>query len=243
MAVFDENTSIEEVTVDALVGDGKKFKTVDDLARGKAESDRVIAARERELAELREELGKRSTVEELMERMKQSTHQSAADQTREGQPPSEPQRLTDEDLEQRIAAISTKRDQERVVQSNVQEVTNRLLEVYGTEDKANEVVNAKARELGVSTAFLQDVAAKSPKAFFAQLGLTEAARPSASAPRSDVRSEALDLNRSGPKPGTYAYYQALHKELGDGYYSPKVQNQLMRDAFAAAERGEDFFKT
>jgi len=53
MAIFEENTlALEEVTVDTLVGEGKKFKTIDDLAKGKAESDRVILAREQELSQL-----------------------------------------------------------------------------------------------------------------------------------------------------------------------------------------------
>lgn len=245
MAVFDENTPISEVTIDALVGEGKKFKTPDDLARGKAESDRVIAARERELAELREELAKRVTTEELFQKFQQQrqTQDQSAGNERQQEPVAERPSLTDEDLEKRIQETLSKRTEQERTQANIAEVTNRLIAEFGTEDKANEIVNRKAAELGVSPAFLQDVAAKSPKAFYAQLGLNEAPKGTPPITRSDVRTESFQ-GSSGPKPGTYSYWEAQRQSMKpQEFFSARVQNQIMKDAFAAAERGEDFYKT
>src|SRR5688500_13285080 len=49
-----------------LVGEGKKFKDHKSLAKGKAESDAFISHLQKELAEMREELNKRITFEDLM---------------------------------------------------------------------------------------------------------------------------------------------------------------------------------
>jgi hypothetical protein len=241
MAVFDENTPISEVTVDALVGEDKKFKTVDDLARAKAESDRVIKARERELAELREELSKRSTADELFQKLQERQNTPPKpDQGAQEQPPVQPpSHLSDEDLEKRIREIQSKQTEKERIDANVAEVTNRLITEFGDEDKANEVVNKKAAELGVSASFLQEVAAKSPKAFYAQLGLTEAPRGSVGVPRSDVKTDMFQHSASA-KPGTYAYWQEQRKTMKDTeYFSPKIQNQIMKEAF---EKGDAFFQ-
>lgn len=245
MALFDDTTPISEITVDALVGEGKKFKTPDDLARAKAESDRVIAARERELAELREELAKRQTADELFEKLQRAQTpppQSAREGAQE-QPPVTPPSLTDEDLEKRIAETLDKRTKQQREADHAAEVSNRLIAVYGDEDKANEVVNAKARELGVSVKFLQDIALQSPKAFYAQLGLNETPKGTTPAPRSDVKTDSFSLQTSA-KPGTFAYWQEQRKSMSTTeYFSPRVQNQIMKEAFDAAERGEDYFAT
>jgi hypothetical protein len=245
MAVFDETTPISDVTVDNLVGEGKKFKTVDDLARSKFESDRVIQAREQELASLREELSKRETAEEMIRKLqeRQNTPPQTPGQPEQEQPPAKASSFTDEDLEKRIKEIQSKTTLEERVAANVEEVTKRLIAEFGSEDKANEVVNRKAAELGVSPKFLQETAAHSPKAFYVQLGLTEAPKGTVGVPRSDVKTDMFQHSASA-KPGTYAYYQDLKSKMKDTeYFSPKIQNQLMKDAFAAAERGEDFFKT
>lgn len=245
MAVFDENTDITEVTVEALVGEGKKFKTPDDLARGKIEADRVITARERELAELREELAKRTTLEELYEKIQNKSITPPVNNNSNVSTEQKPAAVTlsDEDLARRIEELADKRTREQKIQENVELVSERLIQEFGSEEKANEVVKQKAKELGVSVAFLQDVAANSPKALFAQLGLNDGPKATPPVNRSDVKTEILSHNQSA-KPGTYGYWQEARKSMKpDEYFSPRVQNQIMKEAFAAAERGEDYFKT
>lgn len=242
MAVFDENTDVTTITLDSLVGDDKKFKTPDDLARAKFESDRVILAREREMAELREELAKRKTTEELFEQIKQRTP-PVERQATEDQPPAVTPPLTDEDLAARIRAITQQDSVAQRTQKNLEDVTAGLVELYGDEDKANEVVKRRAQELGVPVTFLEDVAKQGPTAFFATLGV-QSPKGTPGAPRSDVNTASFSENRGGPKPGTYGYYQALAKTMKpEEYFSPRIQNQLMKDAFAAEARGEDFYKT
>jgi len=248
MAIFEENTlALEEVTVDTLVGEGKKFKTIDDLAKGKAESDRVILAREQELSQLRGELAQRESIEQMLQR--NQTPQSApktATPELEYQPTHVSSGTSDEDLARRIKEVTKELNQADRVQNNLESVASKLTEVFGSEDGANRAVNAKAIELGVSVEFLQSVAAQSPKAFFAQIGLDSIPTTPQSTPRTggNVNPEVLGHNHQGPKPGTYGFYQHILKTQGTAaYFDPKIQNQLMKDAFAAAEKGTDFYKT
>ena len=240
MALFDETTPISEVTAEVLVGEGKKFKTVDDLARGKFESDRVIAARERELQELREELAKRVTMEELIQKVQTTrTPEPNVQAPEPNQPPAAPNSLSEEDLERRIRAIQEKTTQEARQAANAELVTDTLLKTYGTEDKANEVVNAKAKELGVPVKWLQDMATQSPSALFNILGVTGTAHSSVSAPRSTANAAIVAHESAGPKAGTYAAYQEQYRDnigMKQEYFTPKVQNQIMKDAFAYAEK-------
>lgn len=245
MALFEEVTSIEEVTVDALVGEGKKFKTVDDLAKGKAESDRVIMAREQELAELREELKKRETVEDIIQRVTRPPVQSPLPVT-ESQPTPATSGITDEDLVQRIREVTSEATRAEKVARHAEEVATRLVEVFGSEEAANRAITAKAQELGVSVEFLQSTAVQSPKAFYAQIGLDAVPTSPQSTPRTNgsIVPEALGNNHQGPKPGTYSYYQEILRTKGStAYFDPRVQNQLMKDAFAASKNGIDFYKT
>lgn len=242
MAVFDETTTIDDVTVDSLVGEGKKFKTVDDLAKGKAESDRVIAARERELAELREELSRRATVEDTIRNLTATPNQSAAP-VQEPKPAASAPSFTDEDLVARIREVTQAQSEQQRIQANVAEVANKLTDLYGSEEKANAVVNQKARELGVSVDFLQEVAAKSPKAFFTTIGATDVTptgTPSAS--HSDVNPQVLADTRPGPQPGTYAFYENIRKTDPERYFKPAIQNALMKDALKASKEGRDFYR-
>lgn len=244
MAVFDETTTSPS-NFEELVGEGKKFATPDDLARGKMEADRVIKAREQENEDLRQALADAETRADLALRAAadRPTPQSER-QVREPEPAAQAPTLTDEDLAKRIRAINQHETEQERIQRNTSEVAFELIRVYGSEDKANEVVNQKARELGVPVSFLQEVAAKSPKAFYTQLGVDVKPTPTTQAPHSDVNTVVLGNTRTGPKPGTYGYYENLRATEGNAvYFSPKVQNQLMKDAFAASERGEDFYKT
>lgn len=233
------------VTAETLVGEDKPYKTFDDLARGKLEADRTIKAREEELAGLREELQRRLTFEQLAEELKRRDEPSPFDNQAPRVPPvNEPQNtpapsLTDEDLENRIAeTLQRQREQERIA-ANVNEVTTRLIQTFGDEAKAEQYIQQKAAELGVSTSFLRDAAARSPKAFFVTIGLEGNQTPAAAShTKSDVNTAALVNQGSGPKPGSYEFYENLRKTDPSRYWDPKTQRQLHKDATQAIMAGQ-----
>lgn len=232
--------------LDQLVGEGKKFKDQEALAKGKFEADKTIEARDRELAELREELTKRLSNEDLLKQFE--SHQQRNTNTMDNVKP-EADNITpsakadtplkDEDLIERIRNV-TKEDREREqMQANLEVVKDALLKAFGTPEKAAEAVRQKASELGVSVDFLQSAAAKSPKAFFVQLGLESQAQ-NALAPRSDVNVQSLNYSNPGIKEGTYEWYRQIQKTNPGVYFSPKIQNQLMKDALRL---GDAFYST
>lgn len=242
MALFEES---DNITVDTLVGEGKKFKTVDDLARGKAESDLVIAAREAELNQLREELRNARTTAELLSNANR-TPQSART-AEEITPPAPAPSLTPEDLVARITEVTKNLSVQERQTANKEQVQNRLIEVFGTQDKAEEAIAAKARELDVSIEFLQSTALQSPKAFYTTLGIPDSPVAPKALPtvtHGDVNSNGFGDNRSGPKPGTMAYYTNILNTQGpEAYFHPKIQQQIMKEAFQAAKEGRDFYGT
>lgn len=244
--VFSEQPIENSNPLEVLVGEGKKFKTAEELAAGKLEADRVIEARERELAELRAELARRATTEDLINRIQNRPNPPPVQSERpaeEQQPAASAPSFTDEDLKARIREATQDLSREEKIKNNVTAVAQKLTEHFGDETKANQAVHAKARELGVDVKFLQDAAADSPAAFYQLIGLS-AASSAPTGVRSDVNPELAATARSGPKPGTYAYYEDIRATQGvEAYFDPKVQQALMRDAFKAAEEGRDFYGT
>lgn len=149
-----------------------------------------------------------------------------------------------EDLEQRTREVIERVSREDQLKRNVNHVVERLVEVYGSEEKANQAVRARAAELGVSTKFLQDTAGVSPTAFFTQMGVSDdskvapKATPSNHSPR--VNTAALNGKQTNgePEPGTYKWYQRLLETNRNQYMSAKIQTQMHKDAMA---KGDAFF--
>ena len=150
------------------------------------------------------------------------------------QPPEAPQpsgqHEDQSNLDDRIREAIETRERESRLTQNINEVSERVAAHYGDAKKANEAIKAKANELGVSIEFLMDVAAKSPKAFYAQIGLDAAPRQ-APAPRGTVNPEALrTANPTQATPGTYAYYEEMRKANSRLYNSPRIQLEMHEQA-------------
>lgn len=244
MTIFNGQTiDPNTVTVDDLVGEGKKYATLEDLARSRVHADLTIEARERELAEAREEINKRLTYEELVEQLGRKDEREAPRSLEQPPAPATPANVPtvkDEDLAARIREIQQQDKREERLQANITEVTNRMLQEFGSEAKASEYVASKARELGVTTQFLQDQAAQAPKAFFKTIGLEDQVSPPARPSGGNVNTDAFRTQNPGnaPKPDTYAYFEEMRKTDPARYFLPATQNKLMK---AALEKGEAFF--
>lgn len=239
MSVFDDTSTLDN-PLETLVGEGKKYATIEDLAKAYVNADQFIGQLKTENQDFRDQLNGRKTVEELLEEQRRTntTQQSQGN----NQPPEkteQPKPFTEEDLAARIKEEIQKTARENQVANNVNTVASRLIELYGSDAKANEVVKQKAQELGVSVEFLQGVAAQSPKAFFAQLGV-DAGNPRPGGPtRGDVNPAAVS---SGPRAdeSKYSWWQAQIKA------EPKLRYDrtfTLRMHEAASKSGEAFFDT
>jgi len=214
-----------------LVGEGKKYKTPEDLAKSRLEADQFIDQLKNETAGLREELEKRPSKDEILDIVR-STRNDTTENQGSG--------LDEETVLNLVDTQVTAIEQRRIAQSNAEKAANKVLELYG--DKASEFTQGKANELGVSVDYLLDMASRSPDAFFATVGISGAApktNSSNQAPQSTVNTEAFDQRQNESAPvGSWDHFEKLRVENPSEYWSPKVQNAIFK---ARKESGGDFY--
>lgn len=238
--VFSDTTTVDPVA--SLVGEGKKFKTVEDLAKSKLEADNFINTLTGETADLKTrlaqaeaELASRKTVEEQLKAI--TTNKVVPSVVPVTPVPPQGQVITDEDLTNRVKAITERQTQAQTTQANVAQVTDRLLTLYGNEDKAKEAVSAKAKELGVSVKFLESAAGQSPAAFFSLIGANVTTLAPA-APRSEVNIGQLNRQSNQPAQGTY---EAAREQQGRLNVKALLDPAYLRSTMKAALDNPDQF--
>jgi hypothetical protein len=221
-----------------LVGDNKKFKDVQALARGKAESDAYINSLTMRMDELRtdylslrEEVNKRATVEELIDRMKQPASRDEPETKA-----TEPQQYKPDprDIENLVDSKLTQRERERLEKQNMDIVRSKVRERYG-----NDYVTKFTQhldDLGLEVSDIDYIARHSPKAALRTLGLDQPDfRPdSLGAPRSQVT-----FRPNPPEKRTWSWYQKLKQTSPEEYRSAKTNVQMHNDMMSLGEEFMD----
>lgn len=216
-----------------LVGEGKKFKTVEDLARGKLEADSFIENLKSEQKELRdsyreleERYNKAKTVEEVLK--------GKRDESGEG---NQPQQISTEEILKLVDERFTKRTQAQAEAANAERANAAVLKHFnGDGAKAREFIRSESQRLGVDDAFLKDMSAKSPEAFLRLIGINQPRSNPGVAFDNQMNSEA---RTSEGVVRDAKYYSALRKQLGSKFYEPDIQQARLRDRKALGDR---FFK-
>lgn len=209
----DTDQAVPENALEALVGEGKKFKDLESLAKGKVQSDNYIKQLERELAEIREANQKAMTLEEVKTAI---LSQIKPPQTEIVTPPAQPEQqpvapVNDSDLEAKIAELMAKKEAEAKSTSNRMKVQETLKERFGPD--AQMILNQKAKELGVTLDYLAGIANNSPTAFFKLVGLDSTSTPpTPGAPRS---TESISPQANSRK----AYWDNMKKNNPNEYFS------------------------
>lgn len=178
----ENKNSSEASALESLVGDGKKFKTVDDLAKGKMEADDYIKQLQAETAEFRKMLEQNTErdqkLDQIFERMSTMTDQRT--------PASSPsQHTTDptsnkadekkdlftsqEELDQYVTRLIEGRETASKASSNLSEVQQKLEEKF--KDKSAEFVQKRANELNITVGEMKALAEKSPSAFYRMMDM------------------------------------------------------------------------
>lgn len=225
----------EKNYLEELVGEGKKFKTIEDLARGKVESDLFIQRLQAETQEMRSELTNRLNLEAFLDEMKQLQKQAPAVAPSPQDTPrnvdTEPKEIkagmTPEEVEQLLSERLKNERTKELQASNLATVKNRLVELYGNtyQNKLKEV----AESLGESPEYLNEVAKRNPTAFFRLLGETPAPdKKNYTPPRSQLNTETRGNVPSGERDN--AFYEHLRATDPKRYYSREVQVQRHKDA-------------
>lgn len=226
--VFADQAQNDDVTIDTLVGEGKKYRDVSELAKAYVNADSHIDELRRDLAQARARSDAEKNQEPVVPPQQQQSDPTPAVTER-------PQNT--EDLRTLVGRELEALTESKRFEQNVETTAQTLVDYFGDAQKANQAVKDKARELGVSPDWLRDSAARSPKAFYATMGINleaEKRDTSTPAPRSEIRLESNQNN--GKK--NYAYFEQLRKSDKATYYSQSVQNEMHR---LAREQGDAFY--
>jgi hypothetical protein len=220
--------------LEELVGEGKKFADPVALARAKAESDAYIARLEKETAGLRDELGKRMTLEEAVAKIEANRKSDLPDGDRKA-PEGDTAQMSPTELaayvQEQVSAALTKSTQSSRADANVTEAVNELRKKFG--DNFQTVVEAKRKELGLGKEFMTDLAATQPKAFLALVGAAQT-RSVDVLPASSVNTATFQGRNLGER--TKKYFDEIKAKDPTLYWSPKVQNEMHQQAIKLREK-------
>lgn len=148
-----------------LVGEGKKYRTAEDALKAIPHAQKHITTLEEEAKQLREELAKRKTSEELLEQFRSTgfTQDSVDKQAAQAQPV---------DVEAIVASVLAKKEAATTAQKNISTVVATFQQTFGDKAKAEEMYNKVAEESGLSVSALNALAATSPEAVMRLAGIT-----------------------------------------------------------------------
>lgn len=223
---FDQNKNYLE----ELVGEGKKFKTVEDLARGKAEADHYITHKNKEFDELREDFLKvraenvaKAKFEELLltqQRGTDTNNRSENTHTDTVEQPVIDDKKIEEIAERKFADLQNKAREK----ANLDVVESRLRERFG--ENARSILKDKMNALNITDEDLKFLARKSPEAVFNTLGLNQQQETYQAPPRSSLRSDNFT---SQTEIRDAIYYEKLRQSDPKKYFSEKTSVQRLKD--------------
>lgn len=234
--VIDENQDF----LAELVGEGKKFADVQALAKGKAAADAHITSLERSLSELREDLKNRGTTQDLLDAIKALKNEppaspppaNHADPEVVGKPG-----LTEDDIERLLA----QREEKSRKAANLNTAVSKLKEQYGNQYTVE--VQKKAAELGVTTAYMQNLAETSPQLFAQLFPARQKSNDVFSAPPQGQRSSvSTAFGGTGEK---YSDFDKIRKSDPHKYHTPAFQQSLNAAILRAQAAGkfDDFMNS
>jgi hypothetical protein len=215
-----------------------KDKPVEELLKAKVDSDLYIKTLERQKDELRndylaqrEELLAKQKFEELIDR-----YEKAPKDLQEHTPPKEVEHKYDpKEIEQLVLSKIQETESLKKQTDNFNKVQNKLQERFG--NNYSGVLKEQQNALGLSDGDVNDLAKKSPEAFFRIMGLNDQQNRESfhTPPRSNQRND--QFSPKVPK-RDWDFYQEMKKNDPRVYLDPKIQVQMHNDA---QELGAAFF--
>jgi hypothetical protein len=197
-----------------LVGEGKKYATLEAALDSLTPAQEHINKLEAELADLRKQMSDRESIEQKLEEIAEAKRVPA-----EKSDPNDLLKLVDSRL--------AEKEQERSIKANIDSVVTTLTAKFGDEAKAKAAYEQKAAELGVSVGTLTELASKSPKAVLSYFN----AREGSEVPTKTTGSVNTDALDTGDVNGErdFKYWQDVRRKNEKHYYSSGVQAQMRQD--------------
>lgn len=245
-------TDVETVNTgsafEALVGDGKKFKDNEALARSALEKDRFIAqlqqearGRQAELERLAKSNDTNTRLEEIMTRL--STNPSLA--RNEETPSATPAvpTVTEADIQSIVARTLAAEAEKSRGNQNAMTVVGELKKLYGNDYAPR--LEQRTAELGMTKDEMNTLAARSPAAFLALVSPVQ--RPNTTQQsRSFVNPESFSNQSSGEQ--DYSYFEKMRTSADPmeraRYWLPATQMKIHNLGEKAVNDGtpDRFFK-
>lgn len=240
-AFQDDNSEIVPKFED-LVGEGKRYRDNEAVAKTIVEKDAYIKRLEAEAAEAREAaktaseaLSKRTNEADFLDRLEALSRGTQPDADPQGgREVAQPAAVKLEDIEDLIE----KREAAKNRKANLDVAVVKLQEAFGDDYKRH--VQKQALALGMTTAQLTEMAGTSPQAFLRLVGVEQRHTDviDASPPRSSIQAPLMTQNPGSEK--TYSYYSKLRREKGETwYFSLPVQKEIWENAKRLGGTPED----
>jgi hypothetical protein len=232
----DQSAAVPSLVAE-LVGEDKKFKTVEDLAKGKLEADSYIAQIEGEnkaardkLAELEGAHSKDESVAELLKAVRE--HQAGTTTPDDNQ-------VSDENLSKKIREAIQGETEAQTRARNLSTANQSVLDkMKGDVEAARVYVAERAKQLGLTPAGLAELGERSPDAFTKLMDTNPSTgTPSVAALQgSHLPDSGGVMEVEGHR--TKAYYTKLKAELGPAKYwrDTKIQGAYHKDAMFLGDR-------
>lgn len=224
-----------------LVGDNKKFKTQQDLAKGKYESDLYIKTLEKKQDELRtdylklrEDYNARAKLEELIGQL-EARSQSPDSTTPKAEVKDKPV-IDPKEIESLVSNKIQEYELTRKQQQNFSIVRDRLKERFG--DNYQTALKQQIENLGLTEEDVNQLAKKSPNAFFKTIGIDQPQQAPAFQPPFQS-SQRTNFAPTGAKKRTWSYYQEMKKTNPKAYYDSKTNVQMHNDYIELGKEFED----
>jgi len=242
--IFSEENNSSQVTIpegealSTLVGEDKKFKDLESLAKGKLESDNYIAKLEENLTKVQTELEKRSTLDDVMNQINQS--RQSQESTQESQAhveQSSDQGSTEQvDIDKLLESKLSEYEKAKQEENNLSFAAQELKKIHG--DSAQAHLNGKAKELGVTVKDLESYAKSNPKVFLSLVsGQSQGNNTQSPNFTGSVDTSKNYTSNTGEK--NQSYYNKLKQTDPTLYRSPKIQMEMHEQAIKLRE---NFFK-
>jgi hypothetical protein len=233
---FDENKNYLE----ELVGENKKFKTPEDLARGKYLADEYIKTLIQQKDEmksdylrLKADYESRAKLEELLDQLAATKHDRDdtrnADDVQTEEPKFDPSQIENL-IENKLTAHEMRR---REVE-NFNFVKAKLEEKFGPNYQNS--LKKQMEDLGIDEVTLNEDARKRPKMLLKALGVDDKPAESFTAP---IPGSVRTTSKTAPKARTWSYYKELKKRDPNAWYDPKVQTQMFKDRMELGDAFDD----
>lgn len=225
---------------DELVGEGRKFKTPEDLAKGKYEADVTIDLMKKRMDELRTDYLKLREENEKQDKLKSlidNVQQQRLANSDNTQAKEDAKTLKPEEIE---TLIDRKYQERRTLErqtENLNSVQAKLKETWG--DNFSTILKQKTEELDLTSEEVNSMAKNNPKLFFRTIGVDAPVKGDVfqAPPRSEQRTD--NFSPSSSKKRTWSYYQELKKANPQLYFDRATAVQMAKDAVEYGEAFQD----